>query len=268
MQINKHFTILLLCCAMAPFVSGCATWTTTKEYAKGSWEKTKDILDPAPTIDTDNYEFENPNQRKLAELFAPVDGPLTSLVRFVDDRDTLPEVDWMDLLQARFPWVNRVIVTDADGTIILMQPMDPVKRIETPLVFKGVWREMSLMTVVDYSDLGPELYIGRPYFKDIDFKGLIAVGFDPRAILNLSPRPKELILIHPGSGIWSRGADVDTDAVMAVPWLEILKREVQGQVKVGDKHYTWLVRYVGDDRYIYATESVDPDADGESWWSF
>lgn len=55
---------------------------------------------------------------------------------------------------------------------------------------------------------------------------------------------------------------------MEVPWEEILKDEVQGQVKVGDKYYTWLARYIGDDHYVYATESVDPEADADSWWSF
>ena len=229
---------------------------------------TKDYIDPPPQIDTDSYQFTNPNEEKLAKLITPVDGPLTSLSRFVDDTDTLPGVDWLDLLLARFPWVHRVLVTDEEGTIIFMQPEIPVKKISKPLVFEGVWRDIHLLTVVDYSDLGPELYIGRPYFEDISFSGLIAVGFDPRTLLGLSPDPKELVIVHPGGGVWSLGADIDKDAMLAVSWEEILKNEVHGQIQVGDKYFTWLARYVGDDYYVYATESVDPKADGNSWWFF
>jgi hypothetical protein len=264
----KYLRIFLVL-SLVVSASGCSVWGSTKEYAKGSWESTKDYIDPPPQIDTDSYHFTNPNQEKLAKLFTPVDGPLTSLARFVEDTDTLPDVDWLDLLMARFPWVHRVLVTDVDGTIIFMQPEIPVKKIEKPLVFEGVWRNIQLMTVVDYSDLGPELYVGRPYFKDVDFRGLIGVGFDPRTLLGLSPAPEQLIIIHPGGGVWSRGADVDEVGLMAVPWAEKLKDEVQGQVKVGEKYYTWLVRYIGNSSYIYATESVDPKADDtSSWWFF
>jgi len=262
----KYIHLLLL--ASLLLTAGCGAWTGTKDYVSESWDTTKDYIDPPPRIDTDRYQFESPNQEKLATLFTPVDGPLTSLARFVDDRDMLPGIEWLDLLRARFPWVNRVIVTDEEGTIMFMQPAIPVKRISKPLIFEGVWRDIKLLTVVDYSDLGPELYIGRPYFRDTDFRGLIGVGFDPRALLTLSPDPKQLIIIHPGGGIWSRGADIDKDALLAVPWNEILEDDVQGQVKVGEKYYTWLVRYVGKDPYVYATESVDPNADADSWWSF
>lgn len=262
----RYIHLFLLAAVLV--MSGCGVWHSTKQYAKESWESTKDYIDPPPQIDTDSYQFESPNQEKLARLLTPVDGPLTSLARFVEDTDTMPHVDWLELLRARFPWVNRVLVTDTDGVIVFMQPETPVKKISNPLVFKGVWRQIHLLTVVDQSDLGAELYIGRPYFQDTDFRGLIGVGFDPRGILALCPEPKELILIHPGGGVWSRGADVDEEALKKIPWDEILQDDVQGQIKVGEKYYTWLVRYIGQDPYIYATESVDPSADADSWWSF
>ncbi len=249
-------------------LTGCGAWNSTTKYAKESWDTTKDYVDPPPQIDTDSYKFESPNQEKLAQLFTPVDGPLTSLSRFVENTDTLPQVDWLDLLLARFPWVHRVIVTDEEGTIIFMQPAIPIKKIDKKLVFEGVWRDVRLMSVVEYSDLGPELYVARPYFQDTDFRGLIGVGFDPRTLLSFCPKPEELIIIHPGGGVWSRGADVDKEALLALPWDKVLKSDVQGQIEVGGKYYTWLTRYVGKDQYVYATESVDPNADAESWWSF
>ena len=263
----KYIGFLLLFFALT--ASGCGgMWSSTKHYTKETWKTTKSYIDPPPEIDTDSYQFESPNQEKLAKLFTPVDGPLTSLSSYINDMDGLPGPDWMDLLLTRFPWVHRVIITDEDGTIIAMQPEVPVKKIDKPLKFEGVWRSVTLLTLVEYSDLGPELYIAKPYFHDADFNGLIAVGFDPRTLLSLSPDPKELVLIHPGGGVWSRGADVDKDGLLALPWKEKLESEVQGQVQVGEKHYTWLAKYIGDDHYVYATESVDPKADENSWWLF
>ncbi|MCJ2163656.1 MULTISPECIES: hypothetical protein [unclassified Pseudodesulfovibrio] len=259
--------LLLGILAAMLMLGGCSVWDTTADYTKETWQSTRELVDPPPTIDTDSYQFTNSNQEKLAKLISPVDGPLTSLTRFVNDTDTLPGVEWLDLLLARFPWVDRVLVTDEEGTIIFMQPELPVKRITKPLVFEGVWRDLKLLTVVDYSDLGPELYIGRPYYEDIAFSGLIGVGFDPRSLLRLCPDPKELIIIHPGNQVWSLGADVDQEGLLALPWEEMLKSDVQGQVQVGNRYYTWLTRYVGEDQYVYATQSVDPNAEG-SWWLF
>jgi len=261
----KYIFLCLMAALM--MVGGCAVWDSTTKYTKKSYHATKDFLDPPPEINTDEYQFDNPNQEKIAKLISPVDGPLTSLIRYVDNTDTIPGIEWLDLLRARFPWVDRVLVTDEEGAIIFMQPALPVRKISKPLVFEGVWREIGLLTVVDYSDLGAELYIGRPYFSDARFSGLIGVGFDPRSLLRLSPKPEELILIHPGHGVWAVGAEVDKEAILAVHWESILEDDVYGQIKVGDRYYTWLTRYVGDDQYVYATESVDPDAKG-SWWPF
>ena len=259
--------ILLCLLAVSVMLGGCSWWDTTAEVTKDSWNTTKEFVDPPPEIDTEDYQFENPNQEKLAKLITPVDAPLMELTRFVENTDTLPGVDWMELLRARFTWVNRVLVTDEAGTIIAMVPELPLKRISKPLVFEGTWRNIHLLTVVDYSDLGPELYLGRPYFESIDFRGLIGVGFDPRSLLRKSPHPEQLIIIHPGGGVWSLGANADEAALLAVDWDDLLEDSVHGEIQVGDRYYTWLTRYVGEDQYVYATESVEPGHTG-SWWPF
>jgi len=238
-------------------VGGCA------DSVVDTWHVTKDLVNPPPSIDTDSYQLSNPNQQKLAKLFSPVDGPLTTLITFIQNTDTLPDVDWLELLTARFPWVNTVLVTDSAGTIVLMQPETPLKQLAAPLLFE-IQTRRDLMTRVDYTDLGPELYIGRPYYKDLDFRGIIGIGFDPRTLLTLSPDPAQLVIIQPGKGVFTRGP-VDSEALLAVNWDELLVENVHGQVKAGDKYYTWIVRYIGKDPYIYATESVDPGAD-QGWF--
>lgn len=265
MKMKRLIAFMLVGAVLA--TSGCKAWYDTKKYMKGSFEEAKGWVDVKPEIETDAYEFENPNQEKLAKLFTPVDGPLASMTRFLEDKDTMPDQEWQDLMFVRFPWVNRLIVTDKDGKIIEQRPEVPFKRFSEPLVFEAEWRRTFIKTVADYPDLGPELYIGTPYFEDVSFKGLIIAGFDPRSLIRLSPEPSELLVIHPGGDVWSVNAgEVDRKGLLEVPWDEVLEDDVQGQVKVGDKYYTWLARYLGQDCYIYATESVDPGADGEIWW--
>jgi hypothetical protein len=258
----KYFIILLLVSLFA--IGGCGSKDGATSDIMDTWEMTKDVFDPPPSIDTDSYQMDNPNRVRLARLFAPVDGPLTSLSRFVESTDILPDIDWLELLMARFPWVNTVMVTDEEGNILFMQPETPLKKLTQPLIFKAEWRDRPLLTRVDYTDLGPEMYIGRPYFKDTLFRGLIGVGFDPRTLLSLSPEPTKLVVIQPGKGVFSRGK-ADAEALLAVNWDEILVNYVNGQVEAGGKYYTWIVRYIGKDPYIYATESVEADTD-DGWF--
>lgn len=242
------------------FSIGCGSKNGTLDEIKETWKATVDLVNPPPVIDTDQYQSENPNLVQLAELFAPVDGPLTSLVTFVENTDTLPDIDWLELLLTRFPWVNTVMVTDSEGEVVFMQPETPIKQMVEPLRFPAQQGSRKILTRVDYTDLGPEMYIGQPYFKDVAFRGIIGVGFDPRTLLTLSPDPTKLFIIQPEKGVFARGP-VDREALLAVDWNEILTDEVQGELKAGDKHYTWIVRYIGKDPYVYATESVEPNAD-------
>lgn len=248
-------------------LAGCHTLTRTKRYLNRQWEPVREYVDPDAEIDTNAYKMDNPNFEKLARLITPVDAPLMQLARFISDRDTYPDEEWFKLLMTRFPWLNRSFVTDVDGVILDQTPAVPLKRFSQPLVFEGYWRKTFLKTVPDYPELGPELYIGTPYFVDAEFKGLIVAGFDPRSAIDFSTDPEQLIIVHPGGGVWSDGCKVDDKAILALPWDEILEDDVTGQVHVGDKYYTWLARFIGDDQYVYATESVDPTKGAEStWW--
>ncbi|MBU1610521.1 MAG: hypothetical protein KKC99_01630, partial [Proteobacteria bacterium] len=204
----------------------------------------------------EEYGLDNPNQEKLARLMTPVDGPLGALIRYVSDRDFYPDETWVELLFARFPWINTLFITDPEGWMLDRYPNDPIKRISEPLQFEAVWRETFIQTRVDYPELGPELYLGTPMFKDADFKGLIVVSFDPRTLFSFCPNPEELIIIHPGGGVWSMDKNVDAEALKQVPWAELLQDEVQGEVEAGGIEYTWLARYVGTEPYLYAVRSI------------
>lgn len=244
---------------------------------KSTWQSTKDVADdarqyisPDPEIDTDAYQFENPNQEKLAVLFTPVDEPLGKLIRYVEVQDVFPPDEWLQALLLRFPWVDGVLVADEDGNIKRRLPQIPVKRFSAPLVFDAYWRGTFLKTVLDEPDLGPELYMGTPIFSDVTFRGLIVASFDPRVLFQFCPSPEDLILLQPGGGVWTPDESVDREGLLALDWPTLLEDDVYGQVKVGDKYYTWLARYIGQDAFVYATESADPSSpvNGSNWLPF
>ncbi len=258
------FTLLLT------LIAGCAsmddTWEGTKSAAKSAWSTTNEMVNPNPEIDVDRYKMENPNQEKLARLFTSVDQHLLRLMRFVGDQDLHPTEEWINLLFQRFPWINGLIVADGEGRILDRRPPQPVKPFSHPLWFEAVWRDTILKSVVDNTELGPELYFGTPIYKDVSLNGLIVVHFDPRTLFSFCPEPDQLIIIAPGRGVWTPNKAVDTAALGQLPWDEILKDHVNGQVEAGGKHYTWIARYVGRDLFVYLTESVDPKIDGRSWF--
>jgi hypothetical protein len=255
------FLFLLTACA-----SMDDTWEGTKHAAKNAWSSTNAFVNPNPEIDLDSYKMENPNQEKLARLFTPVDQQVLRLMRFVSDQDQRPNEEWLHLLNQRFPWLNGVIVTDAEGHITDRRPPVPVKPFSSPLWFEAVWRETMLTTLVDQTDLGPEVYFGTPMYKDVNLDGLIVVHFDPRTLFSFCPEPEQLIIIAPNRGVWTPGSGVDTAAMLALPWTEILRDKVGGQVECAGKYYTWLARYVGRDLFVYATESVDHTVDNKGWF--
>ena len=257
-------TILLtLTLTFALFLSACGSmWEDTVDISRSAYEGTKEFVDPAPTVETDAYPMENPNQEKLARLFAPVDGPLGSMARFLSDQDLYPDMDWVNMFFLRYPWVHSLIIVDKDGWMLDRFPDDPIKRISQPLVYEAKWRQTFLQTVVDHPEMGPEFYIGTPWFQDADFAGLIIASFDPRVLFNFCPDPGGLVIIQPGGGAWSNDKSLDTQPLLDQPWAEMLEDEVHGQIEAGGKYWTWLVRYVGHDPYIYAVESVDPEYSG------
>ncbi|XPV74899.1 MAG: hypothetical protein ACNI27_09630 [Desulfovibrio sp.] len=227
-------------------------------------------VNPPPEIDYDGFQEEHPNFALLAELLAETDGQVTRLLDLMDGQDDYPSSQWIDKLFTRYPWVNGFIVTDADGNIIDRHPEHPLKRISAPLSFTAEWRNTFVKTALDPSELGDELYISTPYFEGADFKGLLIVHFDPtRLMADFCPQPDKLIFVDPGAAVFSLDPALDKAAVLALPWEEVLKEEVQGYVEVNGKHYSWLARYIGKDRFVYLTESIDPNLPvEESFWSF
>lgn len=244
---------LSACGALGP------SWDEGKQAVISTVRDTRDSINPAPKVDVTRYAWDNPNQEKLALLFSPVDAKVLSLMRYVTSQDFRPDDAWMDYLLMRFPWIDGILVADANGDILVRKPPVPVKRFSEPLVFESIWRDTLVKTVVDYTTLGPEIYLGTPNFDGTEFVGLHVVSFDPRVLFTFCPRPEELLIVDPRARkIWTAGTALPAGAALAeLPWEQMLLEKSQGTLEVEGKHFTWLARYIGRDRFIYATESAN-----------
>ena len=252
--------VLVLCLAIAACGAFKPTWDESKRSVKSTVTDTRDYINPAPKIDVNRYSWENPNQEKLALLFSPVDAKVMELMRYVTSQDFRPDDAWMKLLIMRFPWIDGVLIADANGEILDRRPPVPLKRFSEPLIFESIWRETLVKTVVDYTDLGPEVYFGMPNFKESEFVGLHVVSFDPRVLFTFCPNPAEMVIVDPyAHKIWSAAASVPpaAEALTAIAWDKLLLEHSQGTIEAGGKQFTWLARYIGRDRFIYATESAN-----------
>ena len=245
---------LSACGAMGP------SWDNSASTVRATFRDTRDFINPAPVIDVNKYKWDNPNQEKLALLFSPVDAKVMALTQYITSIDFRPDKAFVDALMVRFPWVDGIIIADAEGKILERRPPVPLKRFSEPLVFESIWRETLVKTVVDYTTLGPEVYLGMPNFEGAEFKGLHVVHFDPRVLFTFCPHPEELLIVDPrAQKVWHSGdaPPAGSEALAQLPWLEMMKVKIQGVISVGDKSYTWLVRYIGPDLFVYATESAN-----------
>ncbi len=246
--------VLSACGALGP------SWDEGKQAVTTGVRDTRDYINPAPKVDVGRYGWENPNQEKLALLFSPVDAKVMSLMRYATSQDFRPDSAWMDYLMLRFPWIDGVLIANADGDILERRPPVPVKRFSEPLVFESIWRDTLVKTVVDYTPLGPELYFGAPNFEGTEFVGLHVVSFDPRVLFTFCPHPEQLLIVDPrAKKLWTAGTAAPTggEALTTLPWEQMLLEKSQGTLEAGGKHFTWLARYIGRDRFIYATESAN-----------
>ncbi|MDQ7834547.1 MAG: hypothetical protein RDU24_04125 [Humidesulfovibrio sp.] len=245
---------LTACGAMGP------SWDEGKRTVKTTVIGTREMINPKPVIDVTRYGWDNPNREKLALLMAPVDAKVTELMRYVTSQDYRPDDAWMNLLMLRFPWIDGILIADANGDILERRPPVPVKRFSEPLVFESIWRETLVKTVVDYTLLGPEVYFGMPNYETSEFVGLHVVSFDPRILFSFCPHPDELFIVDPyARKIWSASTSVApaTEALTTIAWDKELLERSQGTIEAGGKYFTWLARYIGRDRFIYATESAN-----------
>lgn len=249
---------LLVCLALSLLLlSGCDTMRRT-------WKDTQELyrtyVNVDPTVDL-KAEGHEAWEAALAPLIAPVDMQIGRLVRVVDARDSFPDEAWSGSLLKSFPWLNGVAAADMSGKVLLAKPEVTLKPLDmAPLVDLGdAWKDRRLRAFVQDTPLGPELYVGTPFFRDNTLQGILAVHFDMRSVVQLSPDPQKFMVVSPQAVLWAGGYGSLAESVRAEPWEERLKSDVQGEIKVAGRELVWVTRYVGDSQIVYLTDLPKDD---------
>lgn len=231
---------------------------------ESTWDDTKQLyreyVNPDPKIDlkkTDDIEDEN---QKLARLIMPVDLWVESLIRYMANKDIFPEDTWIEGLTSSYPWISGVTVVDTNGTELAGKTLMPLKPVDVaPLLAYGdAWTDRRIRAHYEMTPLGPEIYLGEPFFKENVMAGLIVVHFDLAPLVRFCPNPDELIIMTSEDYLWTGKHDPASLSLKNQPWPELLKEKVYGVIENedGDPTFAWVARYLGEFRIIYAS-SVD-----------
>lgn len=244
--------ILLVACFMA--LAGCRTSQTIKDAWKGTRAYYYEYLNTPATLNMDDKGNILDHQAEMGSAIAGFDMQLMQLERVLQNSDRNPDAAWVTSLTTRFPWLSAVALTDDVGDPRAMVPPDFPKGFEigTLLEVDAKQQIKDLRAFVQEHHLGPEIYIGNPVYVGAEFKGVITVHFDPRALLARAGDPAKIVIAAPGGILWPGLYAAESTPVAGVDWGEEVRKNSCGIVRNDLGAFYWVSRYLGNLPLIYA----------------
>lgn len=246
------FMRLTFFCALALLLAGCGT-------ARNLWDKTSDLydtyVDPKPTLNLQRGDGVSGKEKQLAMQFSVVDQQVELLLRTLNPQDTFPSPGWFKETSDRFPWLTGIMAVDTHGEMLAQYPETPLKAVHAAPLLDREWSivERAVQGFVQDTPLGPELIIAGPFFRDGQWQGLLVIHFDPRSLIDFSQDPDSLVLLAPGTLLWSGPDESISREIVNAPWDDILKNKVQGRWSSEKNHvFAWISRPIGALQLIYA----------------
>jgi hypothetical protein len=250
----KRVSLALLACALFT-ASGC---DTIKPYWKSTRQAYKEYVNVDPTIDLKDTGNPDPSERKLADLFTPVDQRLEFLMRALSAQDTPPTAEWCQSFMDSFPWLSGMALLNESGSVSFKLPAFDIKPVDfTPLMEQDkLYKARKMAAYVATTELGAEVMIAKPLYVENDFKGLLVAHFDPGSLAKFAPEPGKLMMFIPGT-VLAAGEDSGAAQTLAtLNWKNILKSDVSGEQRLGGVRYLWQSRYLGQISLIYAVSAA------------
>lgn len=248
----------VLAAALA-LLGGCGAWTTTKRYYK-------EYVNPNPAIDITYQGLSDEEEKVLALTFGPADMRLEALLRDLDSVDVYPENrSWFEKFRARHAFLDGVMAIDLDGRVLKGSPETPLKPFDPAPILALTEEAQKRLTVssIVQTDLGPEIHLAQPFFKENRVVGFVVASFDPRSMVMDAQGAARLNILG-YEGLLRAADDAEPDpALVRAPWRDIVKTRTQGTVTAGGKRYVWLARQLAGQHLIYAVEA--PAGKGGIW---
>ena len=250
--MQRYFFLLVAVSVL--FLVGCRTPQTVKDAWKGTRSYYYEYLNTPAKIDMDDKGNILDYQAALGSSIADFDMRLQELERAMQNSDQRPDANWARTMSGRFPWLSGIALTDEYGFPQAHIPPHFAKSFDiNPLLEVDPKQQIKdLRAFVQNDPLGPEIYIGNPVYIGADFKGIIAVHFDPRALLARTGDAAKVIISGPNGIIWPGIYVAEATPIAHVDWVERVKSEVYGVEKNNLGSFYWVCRYIGNLPLIYA----------------
>ncbi|MBT8764015.1 hypothetical protein KFV02_08740 [Desulfohalobiaceae bacterium Ax17] len=228
------------------FITGCTAWKSTKNFYK-------EYINSDPEIDLQANGLDNKQEEYFAKILYPMDRQLSDVLHRLDVQDSYPDEVWFEQMLKDFPWLNGVAAIDRNGHILFKRSAYSMKALDFSVLFTKRLRvnEPKVRVCVQDSVLGPEVYLGRPFFRNNQVQGFLVVHFDPRTWASLSPRPEELAIIAEGKLIWAGKYGELSKLFTQRNRTEMLKNSVFGKLEVKDRNFYWFSRALEENWLIY-----------------
>ncbi len=227
----------------------------------GWWDKTTDAyydyVYPTPDIDLHTEGLEGSQEDKLARIFYPADKELSALLRHLRTQNDYPRESWFKSTMRRFTWLDAAFAVDAQGNELNRYPEEGIKKIDyakidTEEISVGDWQ---IRTFIQDTKFGPEVILARPFFKGVEWQGMLAVQFDPRVFAELSPSSERMSLVMDERVLWSGDLKGISGYLQNRPWKKLLAEDISGRFPHKQKNLLWFARKAGNKWLVYITGS-------------
>lgn len=243
-------------CACVIFALGCRP----PQYVKDAWKSTqsyyKTYLNTPATLDMGDTGGLEEYQAELGAAIAGFDASLSELERVMANSDRSPDPSWVGRMSSRFPWISGIALTDEFGYAHANINREYPKPFDVGTMLETDPKQLlkDLRAYAQFSDLGPELYLGNPMYRGEEFRGLIVVHFDPRALLARTADPARFMIASSEGIIWPGLYDADSTPVAAINWGEVVLDSSHGTVSNANGTFYWVARYFGNLPLVYAVK--------------
>jgi len=254
------FLIVLMAFSLS-LASGC------KQAAKNVWKDTRryyrEYINTPATLKFQEADA-SAVEDKLATVYTPVGMALESFRRDMLAQDVFPTEAWVNDMFDRYPWLSGVAVVSPEGDMYLQRPAVSMKSLDFMPLFeedeKISYRDMR--AYAQDNPLGPEVYVGTPFFVDNEMKGMVVAHFDPRNLLHLCPQPARLVILSPTFTLWPGHYVMEETPLETVEWEKTLRRRSSDTESNKYGEFLWIAKYIGNLPLVFAASTdeypIDP----------
>lgn len=245
MNLRTAAVLALLCLASV----GCGAYSGAKDVSR-------DLL-YNEELQLEGKSELGPLEERMARIVHPVDTRLQSLIEAV--RTMEPENGGAPDLTgvvSDFAWVSGAAAVGLEGEVRESRPENGGALPEFAEVTQKAseWDDRSLHALYGKSRYGADVVLLKGIYSGGEKTGYLVFSLDFSAMVEDSPRARELIAVSQDNVLWAGSAEKASQDLAATDWDARLESGIRGRRSVGARDFMWMARYIGQEPFFYAVE--------------